>query len=72
MYNARMNDIKSKSSKENTLSASELKTVLSNHKIWLETSGRDGESAMLSIEKAIQAEPGNLKFQKLYKKISGL
>ena len=47
MYNARMNEIDSKSSKENILSASELKTVLSNHKIWLETSGRDGESANL-------------------------
>ena len=47
MYNANMNDIDYKSSKENTLSASELKTVLYNHKIWLETSGRDGESANL-------------------------
>ena len=30
------------------------------------------ESAKQSMEKAIQAEPGNLKFQKFYKKLSGL
>ena len=42
-----MNDIDSKTSKENTLSTSELKTVLSSHKSWLETSGRDGQSANL-------------------------
>ena len=45
MYNTGMSN--TETSKENTRSAAELKTILSNHKIWLKTEGRDGEPANL-------------------------
>ena len=47
MYNAGMSDINSPTSKENNPSASEIKIILSKHKIWLETSGREGKQANL-------------------------
>ena len=47
MYNVSMSDVDPQTSIENTFSPSELKKVLSDHKVWLKTAGRDGKPANL-------------------------
>ena len=42
-----MSNVDPQASKENTLTASELKKILLDHKDWLKTAGRDGKSANL-------------------------
>ena len=47
MYNTRMSNVDSQPSKENTLTTSELKKIVLDHKNWLKSEGRDGKAANL-------------------------
>ena len=47
MYNTQMSNVDPQTSKDNTLTTSELKKILLDHKDWLKTAGRDGKPANL-------------------------